>query len=431
MSKLDEQDFDERRLARRKKRRRSQFIAYIALIIILALLAGGIATSVHFIHAAIVSRRIARQTAEQVAKGVEDQPENMVIETPEENPEVEEYSPEEMVEDIVETVISGMTIEDKVAGLFIINPEQITGVETAVKAGSGTQEALSNYAVGGIVYSPKNIKSADQIREMLNATGSMSKYPLFTVLSDKALYNDMVVDALGLTTQEEITDEDTAHSAGATVGSTLYKYGFNMVMYAAADISEGGRFGSDADTVRARSTAFATGLQQSGISACGYAFPLVSGTEEGSFVSDKTKDDLAVSEFEVFKDAIDNTAMNAIQLSAIAVPQLSGDDKPSTLSQKVIEEELKGTLGFQGIIITAPLSDSAVSENYSSKDAAIAAIKAGADMIYLPGDFVEAYEGVLSEVSEGQIPEERLNESLRKIFEIKYADKINQISKTN
>lgn len=431
MSKLEEQDFDEKRLARRKKRKRSQLIAYILLIIILVLFAGAIGTSIHFIRGAIISKRLAKEAAQQIAKGVEDKPENMVIETPDEEYQIEEYTPDEMMTDIVEDVLSQMPLEDKVAGLFIITPEQITGVETAVKAGSGTQEALSNYAVGGIVYSSKNIKETDQIKEMLGATSSMSKYPIFTILSDKAVLNDQVVSTLGLSPQAEITDEETAYSAGATIGSSLYKYNFNMAMLPKVEIGEESQFGAEADVVKKLSSSISQGLQESGISACGYAFPMIGDTATEAAVSDKTKDDLVVSEYEVFKSLIDNKTVNAVQMSNISLPQITGDDTPATLSEVMIREELRGTLGFEGIVVTAPLNEGAVTGRYSSSEAAIAAIKAGADMLFLPDNFVEAYEGVLAAVTDGSIGEERINESLRRILGVKYADKVSQISGSN
>jgi beta-N-acetylhexosaminidase len=93
-----------------------------------------------------------------------------------------------------------------------------------------------------------------------------------------------------------------------------------------------------------------------------------------------------------------------------------------------VEDELRGALGFNGIVITAPLNEKAVTEYYTSKDAAIAAIKAGADMIYIPENFEEAYAGLLAEVQDGNISEERINESLRRIYSIKYADKVGRIS---
>ncbi len=79
-------------------------------------------------------------------------------------------------------------------------------------------------------------------------------------------------------------------------------------------------------------------------------------------------------------------------------------------------------------MITAPLNEAAVIDNYSSSEAAIKAIKAGCDMILVPGNFVEAYEGLLSEVRDGSISEERVDESLRRIYRIKYVEKVNQIA---
>ena len=49
----------------------------------------------------------------------------------------------DILDEIVSSCISELSLEDKVAGLFIISPEQFTGVETVVKAGSSTQEALA------------------------------------------------------------------------------------------------------------------------------------------------------------------------------------------------------------------------------------------------------------------------------------------------
>ena len=52
----------------------------------------------------------------------------------------------------------------------------------------------------------------------------------------------------------------------------------------------------------------------------------------------------------------------------------------------------------------------------------VAAINAGADIILMPDDFEEAYFGLLAEVLEGNISEERIDESLLRIYKVKYAD---------
>ena len=67
---------------------------------------------------------------------------------------------------------------------------------------------------------------------------------------------------------------------------------------------------------------------------------------------------------------------------------------------------------------------SAITEYYTSDEAAVRAILAGADMILMPEDFEAAYNGVLEAVSNGTITEERINESLRRIYRVKCKDRV-------
>jgi beta-N-acetylhexosaminidase len=98
------------------------------------------------------------------------------------------------------------------------------------------------------------------------------------------------------------------------------------------------------------------------------------------------------------------------------------------LSEKIITDDLRGTLGFDGVVLTGPLNQGAITSNYSSDQAAVAAIKAGADMLYMPEDFEAAYQGLLNAVQNGEISEDRINESLTRIFRIKYAETVDQIT---
>ena len=309
MARYEEQDFDEKRLARRQRRKQSQLIAYIILTTVIVLIGVLIGFGIHFIRGAI------RQNHPEETASPEASVEESVaalIETPQETQEPQEYSEEDLSEEIIDTILSEMTIEDKVAGLFIVTPEQLTGVETAVKAGSGTQEALSTYAVGGIVYAPKNIKSADQIKEMLEETASISKYPVFTVLSDASGKSDSVISTLSLTPEEGISDEESAHSAGLHVGSQLFKYGFNFAMAPNVAVTEDGEFGSDPGAVNENTSAYALGLRESGITSCGYLFPDGADTASEMGVVDISRDDLVLKQYEAFKGIIDSGNSGAI-----------------------------------------------------------------------------------------------------------------------
>lgn len=425
MARFEEQDFDEKRLARRQRRKQSQLIAYILLALIIIVIAVAIGFGIHFVSGLFKASHPQEEPATEVSTG---DASVALIETPQESAEPVEYSEEDLSKEIIDSILSEMSLEDKVAGLFIVTPEQLTGVETAVKAGSGTQEALAAYAVGGIVYAPKNIKSADQIKEMLDDTASMSKYPVFTILSGSSRASDAVISELSLTPDEEITDSVSAHSNGLYIGSQLFKYGFNFALDPLVEVTEEGSFGSEPEVVKENVSAYALGLKESGITSCGYFFPAQADTTTEAVAIDISKDDLVLKEYEAFKEALDEGSIGAVMMTNASFPQITGDETPAGLSAGMIGEELRGTLGFDGIVITSSLSDAAVTASYNSAEAAVAAINAGADMLYIPENFTEGYEGLLSAVRSGSISEERINESIRRIYKVKYADRVNQIS---
>ena len=76
-------------------------------------------------------------------------------------------------------------------------------------------------------------------------------------------------------------------------------------------------------------------------------------------------------------------------------------------------------LGYDGVIITDALNMGAVTANYSSAEAAVTALQAGADLLLMPGNFAEAYTGVLEAIACGELTEERIDESLARILEVK------------
>ena len=75
----------------------------------------------------------------------------------------------------VESLLSDMSIEEKIAQLFFVYPESITGVETTIQAGDATKDALTRYPVGGICYFSKNLLDSNQTKEMLSNTQKFAK----------------------------------------------------------------------------------------------------------------------------------------------------------------------------------------------------------------------------------------------------------------
>ncbi len=433
------QEQQEKREARRKRRVRNQILAYAAVAAVVIAFAAGIVFGVHYLTKE--SRRQEQQKQNQVDQMLGD--EESIEESTEESetvPEVVELTPEQKLDAIVDAGIEVMPLEDKVAGLFIVTPESITGVTTAVKAGDGTREALTKYSVGGIIYHTKNIQNEQQFKDMIESTKLYSNYPLFIALEDEGgkispLAEKGLVDKQdNAKTLAENGGADKAHAAGSAMGSYLKEYGFNLNLAPVADLNsvdnsvmKDRAFGSEADKVSPCVSSMVQGLKEQQISACLKHFPGMGSTDKdtdkGLASTDRSAEEFRANEFAVFQAGIEAGA-DMVMVSHMAAPSLAGDNTPCSMSSAVVTDILRRELGFDGVIITDSMSIAAVSDYYEAGEAAVLALRAGCDMILMPEDFEKAYNGVLEAVQSGAISEERINDSLRRVYRIKYADRV-------
>jgi beta-N-acetylhexosaminidase len=99
----------------------------------------------------------------------------------------------------------------------------------------------------------------------------------------------------------------------------------------------------------------------------------------------------------------------------IAAPAVTGSDLPATLSPAILTDKLRGELGFEGLVITDALEMGAITKQYSSGEAAVLALLAGADLLLCPLNLCEAFDAVVEAVQAGRISESRLDERLYSI----------------
>ena len=443
MADLDREEFDEemdRREFRRKRRVQNQVIAYISAVIMLAVILAGAGLGIHKGRTAWNDKKEAQERQAQMEEMSANQEDQVVVEAPVETEEPVVEEEKSQLDEIVDACIAEMPLEDKVAGLFIITPEALTGTDVAIKAGDTTKEKLSQYAVGGLIYAKQNIKSADQLKEMISGTQGFSKYPLFIGIDEEGgsvsrIAESGLADNVG--TMGDIGtsgDPSKAKEAGSAIAAYLSEYGFNLDFAPVADVILEGNsiigdrsFGSNAGDDAAMVSACVEGLQEGDVSACLKHFPglgsTTEDTHEGMATSEKTKEDFETTDFLSFQGGIDAGA-DFVMVSHLSVPNITGDNTPSSLSDKMITDILRGELGFNGIVITDAMDMKAVTDYYTSDEAAVKALQAGADMILMPEDFEAAYQGVLDAVNNGTLSEERINESLQRIYRVKYSDKV-------
>jgi beta-N-acetylhexosaminidase len=121
-----------------------------------------------------------------------------------------------------------------------------------------------------------------------------------------------------------------------------------------------------------------------------------------------------------FRAAIE-AGVPGIVLSHALYP-MSDFTRPASLSRSVATDLLRGELGFAGVAITDDLADPAITAPYSIPDAAVAALRAGADLVWISGsagDQQAAYAAVLRAARSGRIPRRRLDEALLRALRVK------------
>ena len=166
---------------------------------------------------------------------------------------------------------------------------------------------------------------------------------------------------------------------------------------------------------------FIDGLHESGVKSCIKHFPghgdTYGDTHKGFVLLDKSREELEATELIPFRENVSHTDM--IMIAHVALPQLTGDETPATLSKTVVTDLLRGELGFDGVVITDALEMGAITDSYGAGEAAVLAFEAGCDMLLLPADFPAAYAAVLNALETGRIPVSRLDESVARILKLK------------
>lgn len=344
--------------------------------------------------------------------------------------------------DKVQQIVDSMSLEEKVAQLFLVQPEAIVDIGTATAAGDATKQAINKTPVGGFVYFSDNLQSEQQVQDMLRNVQKYSEdrigLPAFLSVDEEG----GTVARVASTGRFDVTDVgdmakigasgdvQQARQAGETIGSYLSELGFNLDFAPDADVLtnpdntvvEKRSFGSDPRVVSDMSLAVAQGLAQHQVYSVYKHFPghgaTAGDTHQGYAYTDKTLDELKQSELIPFENAIQNNA-EFIMAAHISAPRVTGDDTPASLSKTMITDILRGQMGYDGIVVTDAMNMGAVTEQYTSAQAAVKALQAGADLVLMPEDFQEAYQGVLDAVKDGTLTEQRINESVTRIVKVK------------
>lgn len=340
--------------------------------------------------------------------------------------------------DAAEEILKEMSLEEKVWQMMFVTPESITGVSVVVSAGETTKNALQKYPVGGIIYFGQNFESAGQTAEMIKNSQEYSQIPLFISVDEEGgtvsrLGSKSYMGTKGQPAMSEIgatQDGEVAYKVGEELANDLKNLGFNVDFAPVADVlvssenveTQTRSFGYDAQIVSYMVENVVKGLQNNGVSATLKHFPGAGATtvdtHTGYSANERTIEELRETEFLPFASGI-GAGADFVMISHMTLTNATKEKLPCSLSSEVICGMLKGELGFEGIIITDSLQMGAIAEHYTPAEIGVMAVKAGNDMILMPQNMEETHKAIVDAVKSGEISEERINESVRKILKMK------------
>ena len=322
--------------------------------------------------------------------GVQENTENLIgsvvdTETEKESePDVNEI--EVVFSEEVLAKVDAMTTEQKVAQLFIITPEALTGADKVTVTGNATKNALNQYPVGGLVYSSMNFQGKTQVKNMLN--GAQSHYmaqfgmPVFLMISEQG-----GADSSPLATAVHYEVEAAPSEVGATadaqnaiqaatdISTYLKEMGFNI------NIAPNVEVYSQDDSVSSIMVAETVStFETKGISTVLHTF-----TSENTGASE--------DEVLVYKAGID-AGCDALMVSG---------------ATKEMVHYLRANMQYGGLLIHDSLAT----------DQVVSVVNTGVDMMYCPENFVEAYQAVLDAVNAEEISEETLETAVARILTCK------------
>ena len=372
----------------------------------------------------------------ETQKETQVQTETEIIEPEPETPIIDPLTEEAIA------VVAGLSLEQKVAQMFIVTPDKLTGVTGTSVVGNTTKQIYAKYPVSGFIYEKNNFKTREQTQAMLTAMKELSiqnvALPIFlgvqeeggsaSVIASKSPIDVENID--NMSTVGASGDNTKAYEAGQTIGKYLKELGFNMDFAPVADlllnennsIMAKRSFGTDGQVVGDMVREALDGLAEQDIIGVVKYYPGYGSTagdgSEGVVSTDRTLEEMKAAEFVPFQLAID-TGAEFVMVGHISVPSVTGSTIPSSLSEYMINQVLRTEMGFKGVVVTDSMSKKAITASYNSAEAAVTAIQAGADIILMPENFVEAYEGVMEAVRNGTLTEERINSSLVRIVKVK------------
>ena len=283
--------------------------------------------------------------------------------------------------------------------------------------------------LGGVVLYAWNVESRDQLRALTDDLRSERDDLVIAIDEEGGDVTRLEAatgssypgnGALGVVDDVELTER-----VAASLGADLAGVGVNLDFAPVADVNTNPQnpvigirsFGTDGPLVASHVAAFVRGLQSSGVAACAKHFPGHGDTAVDSHLALPFVDGVDEVALIPFRAAIEE-GVQSIMTAHIVVR--SAGETPSTMNGAILNDVLRGELGFTGLVVTDALEMKAISAGVGVEEGAARAISAGADALCLGHDLfdesvVAVRHALVEAVRSGRVPEERLVDAATRV----------------
>jgi len=331
---------------------------------------------------------------------------------------------------VIENIISNMSLEEKCGQLIVPYAYGKDSTEKS-KDYKRLEKLITEYHIGGIMFLSGNIANQAAITNRLQ---KLSKYPLLVAADYERGIGMRLEDGVEFPFNMAVAaanDTRLTYLMGKVTAIQGRAIGVHQNYAPIVDINHDARnpiintraYSDDQEVISTQSIAYIRGIQDGGMISTAKHFPGHGATDLDSHnelpMIPLSENEFYMNDLVPFRKLI-NYNVKSVMVGHLDVPAYeSRSGVPATLSENVITNLLKNKLGFEGIIVTDALNMHAVTNHYTSAEAAVEAIKAGNDMLLFPDNEEETFNGLIDAVNKGIIPESRIEESVRKILTAK------------
>ena len=337
-------------------------------------------------------------------------------------------------------VVRELSLEQKVAQLFVIKPEAVLGQTPILSVDGDLKAALLRRPIGGVMLKDSSFVDPEQARgltqELQECSLEACGLPMLIAadeeggtvvrVADKASFG--VEDPGDMRALGNTGDVDLAESEANRVGSYLRDIGVNLDFAPVADITDDQdnfvylrSFGGDAQLVAEMVAAQVRGFGRAGTLCSPKHFPGIGGAAGDAHVEsislDRTLDEMRERELVPFAAAIKED----VPLIMVGHMTCTGIDPsmPASLSHVMVTEVLREEMGYGGAIITDSMVMAAINDHFSQEEMGVLALEAGCDLILTPENWYAVFDGIIDAVGSGRLTEKRIDESVCRIVRLK------------